>query len=211
MHRFYFFVAIIIIPIISFAQENDLTSWTCFQVKHKLNDKYQISIKPTLRSNNDLSEFDNIFFDVSVNRKFGENLSFKILNRLVTDFDNRFGSVFFFDMSYKTKLRQNLTLTGRSRYHLGINKNYFGSDFLRIEPKVKFKASKNYNLSAAADFWYHTNESFRLQRIRYQIGVGFRMTNRTSFQLAYWLEDFKRLRRNSKIHIIVTNLVLDIE
>lgn len=182
----------------------DFASWNSFQIKYKLNDKSTVIVKPIIRYNNNLSSFQNAFFDTSFDYKIHKKWKVKILNRVVSDFTGKYGLAFFFDISHKTKINNSLQLINKFRYHLGLDLELFHRDFLRYEPKFISSISKKIDLITAVDFTYNFKNSLQIFRYRYQIGLIHKINKNLGYSLFYWFEQFPR---NANRHLIVSSLI----
>lgn len=190
--------------------QSDLASWASYQLSYKINTKSSISIRPILRHNNNLSSIQDVFFDTSFDYKINKFLKIKILNRVVSNFKGNYGLAFFFDVSSMFAISNHLNFVNRLRYHLGLDLELFGKDFLRYEPKLIFNKLRNIEFILAMDYTYSIEKPNRTFRYRYQIGSSLIINKRTKAVLFYWLEKFPNILKRKNRHIINTSIIFSL-
>jgi len=196
----------------SIYSQAQISTWTSIQLDYKLNGKSNLKVVPIFRHQNNISSFQDLFLDTSLDYKMNQKWKFKILNRVVSDFKGKLGVAFFIDLSYKTDLFMFFKLVNRLRYHFGLDLEIFQKDFLRFEPKLVFDKLKGFEFTVAIDVSYNTDNSIQLYRYRHQFSGLFQIHKKIGIKVSYWLDSFPTAISQSKRNtpIVVSSLLFSL-
>ena len=189
------------------AQTNDNILWLKLKMTKELNKKTSLALTPIVRSHQNFSEYFNSSIDFSVKQKFEKNWSVQLLSRtwFVPSAQNR--QFIWLDIGKRYKM-ENYKLSSRLRFHYAFDiKSKVDPDFLRWRTDLTYTKWKKSELSIAIEPWYRLNEFTELQRMRYDIGWTYKLSDHLKGTLRYWRENsvnLEPIKNNNIFHVIMS-------
>lgn len=181
----------------SYSQVKDNILWQAFGVKKKWNDKWSTTVKPIVRLNKDLSNYQNSSIDFFVDYKASENWTLRLFNRtwFMPEAPDR--QFIWFEVFRNDKFGK-FKLQNRVKYHWGLDVNdYLEADFMRWRPLLTYLAKGKVKPFVAIEGFYRFDGFNRLFRMRYEAGLNWRIHPNFSYALMY--------RRQNSVKLEPTN------
>ncbi len=168
MKRF-LWLLILLLPASHASSQVDLISWTGFKLSTSLDEKTKFEMKPIVRNNNDLSDFQNASLDLSINRKLGKGWYAQNLYRHWIFPDGRRVNFLWFDIGYVSNLGNSNASSGTyARLHWALDTGgQTIADFIRVKQTFRFLNDKKFVPTVAVEGWYRFTggADFALYRI----------------------------------------------
>jgi hypothetical protein len=180
----------------AYGQENspqDLSAWGWFQLYKNIDSANYVSVQFELRKNNNCSTFqsNNFYFLGGVN--LNKNLNFEAIYQLNTNY-SRDISTLYAGLTYRVKMNKKFswyfrTALQHNQNHL-LNPDFYNQAYneWRNRARLKFKASKNIDLSLSAEPTIHFNvlqHRTYLDKIRFVAQVSDELNKYSSITLFY--------------------------
>jgi hypothetical protein len=186
--------------------QTDNVIWTSFQLQKDVSKNASISIKPTVRFDNDISSYENTSIEIIAKQKFAKGWSAQFLNRLwfVPDQTNR--NFIWFDLAHGFNLNK-LKISNRLRLHWALNLNDSNDpDFFRWQTKFSFLNKSKVTPFLAFEPWYRLNKQNQFQRMRYEPGMDWKINSSYTLSILYRREDIFNVPTERFTNFLVLNL-----
>jgi len=174
-------------PLQSDAQVFDNILWVKTSINHSFNPKTSASFAPIFRLRDDISEYQDISFDYSAKRKLNSHFSVSLIGRTWFLRDGRKRQFVWPQISYSNSFEK-LKLSSYLRWHHAFDINdVLDQDFLRWKLGLSFQTTDRLRLFVAAEPWYRLDgENKEIQRNRYSLGAGYKLSENTNLTLDWW-------------------------
>lgn len=185
----------------------DWRSWSSVQFNYKASDRFTFKLKPIVRHNSDLGNYDNTSIDVMVAFKINQKWSGMVLNRYWFLPDQEDREFWFFDLSHKTFSKEKFSFSNQVRYHLAVDWNRKDIDFFRYAPNFSYKINKTFQTFFVPEMWFRLNDKRVLGGFRHILGTHITFSKKVKLTLQYW----RQVKQNKEFpigeqNVIVTNL-----
>ncbi len=194
-----------------YSQITDDILWASVKVQHQLNDKTSVAIAPIFRFNEGLSEYQNSSIDLSIKHKLGKGWYGQFITRTWFMPDRSDRQFLWFDIGYGRALNK-MKLSSSLRFHLALDiKDIPDADFLRWKTVFTLPKMKKFQPFAAIEPWFRFNNFDKIQRVRYEIGTTFQVTDQIKLLGMYRLEDFYNIDPKITFNMYVATLIYTLE
>ena len=190
--------------------QQDNVLWSSIQVQKNILKNTSLHIKPIVRFNDDISNYQNMSIDYFVKQKFEKGWSMQVLGRtwLLPSSPNR--QFIWLDVALSKTIKR-LKIDNRLRYHWALDINDRSDpDYFRWLTKFSFKNTSKFTPYVGIEPWFRTNTQNQFQRIRYEPGVVYVVNTRISMNLQYRYEESINLSQKRVTNFIVFNLLYKI-
>ena len=190
--------------------QDDYIAWTSFQLDHDLSEKTKLGLKPIFRNNNDLSQYQNMSIDLLLKQDLGKGWSTMFLTRSWFIPDGDYRHFLWADIAYATT-HKSIKISNRLRYHwaLDLNDNQ-DPDYLRWSARITFRNKKKFQPFFQIEPWYRTEGIYQFQRIRYEPGFSWKLSQRFKLDFLFRIEKFFNVTIERQFNVFVTNLSIKI-
>lgn len=169
--------------------QDDLSSWSSVLIHYKIDDTWDIRLRPITRHRDNLGTYSDTSLDFILRHKTRLGLDASILMRhffIPNDADRQF---FFFDFAKSVRLSEKFTLANTLRYHLASNINdRIDPDFIRYQPKLIYQLKPQSKPYVMLDPFYRVTEPASLAGARYIVGYDQGLKNGLGFNFEYWYQ-----------------------
>ncbi|MEM1215342.1 MAG: DUF2490 domain-containing protein [Bacteroidota bacterium] len=169
-------------------QTTDNILWAGVQVKQNLGERTNWAVKPILRLNEDLSAYENWSIDLSVTHRFADRLSVRFLHRtwfIPEQTDRHF---FWLDLIHNQPLGP-FKWSNQLRLHYAADvKERVDGDFIRFQSQFMFTKLGKVKPFVGVEPWFQMGDFQQWQRIRYQGGIRYQLSQRWSVAGVLWRE-----------------------
>ena len=144
-------------------------SWSAFKISTHADDKTKIEVKPIVRNDNNLSDYQNSSIDFSIRRSIGKKWYAQHLFRhwFIPEGPRR--NFIWFDVGYVTPIGNTRLSSGTAlRLHWALDTGGQNlADFLRIKQTFRFFNNNKFTPTIAVEGWYRYSDhsDFALYRI----------------------------------------------
>lgn len=207
--KLFIFFFLLVIPNIGLSQ-TDNVNWSSIQFQTKLSESFTLNVKPIIRFDNDISEYQNTSLDIAVKKTFKKGWSAQIVERTWFLPDARPRQFLWADVAHGFGLK-NVKIDNRLRWHwaLDIN-NRKDPDYIRLLHKISFLTSKKFNPYLGFESWFRVNRENQFQRIRIEPGFKWKFSKNYHLDIQYRRENWFNLENAPKINFLVANLLIKI-
>ena len=193
---------------LSFAQ-NDNINWSSIQLQTKFSERLTFNVKPIIRLNEDISNFQNASIDIFANYKLGKGWSTQLTSRTWFIPDQKIRQFIWPDLAYGIS-KGLLKIDNRVRYHLALDINdRKDPDFIRYSLRFMYNKG-NVKPFFGIEPWFRLNGVDQWQRIRYMPGVNWTLSDKYSLSFIYWKQESINLKPKESTNIWLLNLLVKI-
>ena len=201
------FLVVLIVLCSNFVHaQSDIVSWTGVQFNAQNDKGVNLTLRPIVRHNNDLSSYANTSLEFSIGKKLDNNLKASYLFRHWWMQDGVKRVFWWFDLSHSHSFSSNLSFGNRVRWHIAMDKDFKDPDFIRYYPELKYKLSNDLKVFGGVEFWFDLAPVDRLERKRFILGFDIGFSDRYALNFQYWLERTVRSEFTQELHTLVTTL-----
>lgn len=198
----------LVTPLISMSQ-NDNINWSSIQLQIKLSEKTTFNAKPIFRLDEDISNFQNASIDIFAKYNLGKGWSTQLTSRtwFIPNQKNR--QFVWPDLAYSFT-KGNIKVNNRIRYHLALDINgRKDPDFIRYIIQVAYSKGK-VKPFIGVEPWFRLNGIEQWQRIRYILGVSWKLNDIYSLSFTYWKQESFNLEPMESTNVWLLNLLVKI-
>lgn len=162
--------------------------WSSLAFSKKFSDKWSAQIKPTVRHNNEISNYQNASVDLSVKNSFAKGWGAQFLTRLWFIPDGNDRLFLWADVNYKTTIPSlSVSVNQRLRYHLALDTGPTTDlDYFRYIVDLVPATSWKFKPTLSYERWFILNDVERFRLSRLQPGFIYTITDRISFKGQLW-------------------------
>jgi len=162
--------------------------WSSLAFSKKFSDKWSAQVKPTVRHNNEISNYQNASVDLSVKRGIGKGWAVQFLTRVWFIPDGNDRLFLWTDLSYKTSIPSvSLSINQRLRYHLAVDTGpNTDLDYFRYIVDLAPATSWKLKPTLSYEQWFILNDVERFRLSRLQLGFLYSISDRISFKGQLW-------------------------
>jgi hypothetical protein len=186
--------------------QSELVTWNSVQLVLKSSHGFDIAIKPTIRHNKNLKNYDNSSVDIIIAKSISKNwkAQFLIRNFWIDEGPNRY--FWFFDVAHVFNITEKLNFRNGLRWHLAHDYLIMDPDFLRYQPKLSYTLSPKLSTFIMHDWFFRLNGIGQFQRVRYEAGANYKISPNTGLGVQYWYDTQINTDNKSIMHTIVSTL-----
>jgi len=183
----------------------DNVIWSSVRLRKQVDDKLRLDIRPIMRFNNDISTYQNVSIDISVNRKLNKGWHVQVLSRTWFLPDSPMGQFLWADVGHRTKIGQH-ALSNRVRLHYSFNTNEINpADFIRLQTTITPAVKAKFRPFLSIEPWFQLDGINGYTRIRYEPGFNYPLGNDYNFTLMYRRQDSLKVEpANKQNHFVIT-------
>lgn len=188
------------------AQTNDNILWASFKVQQNITPKTSLTIRPIIRFNENLTNYQNMSIDISAKRKFGKGWSMQLLSRtwFIPEQKNR--EFLWVDLAYEKPFK-NISAGTSLRYHYALDINdRKDPDYIRWKTTVTFLKWGKVKPFLSIEPWFRLNGIETFQRIRYEPGLNYKFTKQLSLNMTYRREESLHLSPKKNLNMYLVTL-----
>ncbi|MGB0930306.1 MAG: DUF2490 domain-containing protein [Chitinophagales bacterium] len=188
------------------AQTNDNIIWASMKLHTSLGDKTTLAIAPTLRLNDDISDYQNMSIDISLKQKLSKNWSVQLLERtwFIPNGTNR--QFLWLDLIYGRAFG-NIHISSGLRYHYAFDiKESVDSDFFRWKTIFSLLNLGRIKPFIGIEPWFQTNKIGDFRNIRYIAGLNYKLNEQLGLGLKYWRQETMNLEPSRDFNIYLMTL-----
>ena len=190
--------------------QHDIVSWTSMEAKLKFPDNAGFNFKPTIRHNNNLSNYTDASIDISFYKKMKGDWQFQFLNRYWWIQEGPDRNFWFIDIAHQFKLNTSLSIRNVLRWHIAQDIHSRDPNFMRYQPRLSYNSFKNLKLFIEMQYFYRLDGINDMQRLRYVGGFSWNVNGPWGFNFQYWLQKRVNNPEQLKEHILVTTLFYEL-
>ncbi|MBT8274200.1 MAG: DUF2490 domain-containing protein [Bacteroidia bacterium] len=201
-----FKLVLCIIPLLGASQEDNIL-WASVTLKAPLSETVEVNLKPIFRYDDDISTYLNMSMEGSVKKKFNKGWSVQFLARtwFIPDATNR--QFLWLDVGHGFPIKK-VKVNNRLRYHWALDiKDRIDPDFLRWITKISLDTGGKITPYLGIEPWYRLNGENQFQRIRYEPGIVYKISNSVSLDLQYRRENNFNVPVEGGNNLYVVNLI----
>lgn len=179
------------LPVDKISAQADNTLWASLRLRITPDDKSTIDIRPISRFHENYSDYRNTSVDYSYSRKVSKLFTLGIIGRtwFLKDGSNRQFVWPFVSVGVKSGKSSFQT---RFMKHWAIDlKDVADRDFFRIKPAMNYPLSDKVSSQIAIEPWYQFDDENSFTRIRYELSLGYKITDHMSASVVYRRENDK--------------------
>lgn len=184
----------------------DNQSWSSFRLRKVWNDKFTTDLRPIFRHIDDFSTYQNSSIDLVLKYKLGNGWSMAGLARRWFIPDQGGRQFLWFDIAHASKINQ-AKLSNRLRYHGALDINdRMDPDYLRWQTTFTPGIKGKFIPFLSIEPWFRLNGSNKLERIRYEPGINWKINDPFNLTLMYRRQETVNLDPGSKQNQFVITL-----
>lgn len=167
----------------------DNTLWASVRLRIIPDDKSKIDIRPISRFHENYSDYRNTSVDYSYSRKVSSLVTLGLIGRtwFLEDGSNRQFIWPFVSLGVKSGKS---SIQTRFMKHWALDLDGVPDrDFFRIKPAMSYPLSDKLTSQLAIEPWYQFDNENRFTRIRYEIGLGYKLSKHLSAAALYRREN----------------------
>lgn len=191
---------------VCFGQSTDTRTWSSIQLTKTINAKSSYAIKPIIRHFKDLSDYQNSSLDFSYRHKLKKGWYLQGVTRywFIPKATDRY--FLWFDVGYIKGIKKSKLATFVRYHHAFDLKEQIDPDFLRWKANWSFPTIGKFTPQFAFEVFYRLNNINHLNRVRYEPGVKWAISDRIDFTAVYRRENFENENPRRKFDVGVFNL-----
>jgi len=169
----------------------DNTLWATVRLRIVPNDKNAIDIRPISRFHENYSDYRNSSIDIAYRRKLSPLITLGLLSRtwFLKDGRNR---QFIWPAILLKKKSGKTTFDTRFMYHWALDiKEVPDADFFRVKSAVGYPLGAKMSAKLAIEGWYQFDEQNDINRIRFELSLGYKLSDHISAGILYRRENDK--------------------
>lgn len=181
------FISIVIVFVISNIglTQVDNILWSSMRLRTLLNEKTRLDIRPIMRHNNNISDFQNSSIDIAIRRKLKNGWFVQLLGR-TWFMPNAHGRQFIWPDVGHSFTYNNINITNRVRWHLALDLGGFqDNDFIRWQTVIAPKVDWPIKPFLAIEPWVGLNGTVNLKRMRYEPGINWSISKAHNLTVMY--------------------------
>lgn len=204
MNKKLILLLLLVIPVLSFGQTNDLGLWLGVDVQHKLKKKLDLEFSGNIRTFNNISQIDQEFIEgglqYSLSKVFSVAGSYRFVNTLENDELYHFRHKLFFDLKASVPYR-NLDFSGRLRIQR-TTRTYIEEtedEIPQYQARMKFKTEYDFSTFPLDPYVYaelflpiEKNNGFEITKSRVSAGAKLTVSGRSSVDFEYIYQKDKK-------------------
>lgn len=200
------------IVVASFASYSQVTdqSWLSAKLQVKLNENWQIALKPIQRTDLNKPSYTNTSIDASVTRKLNKQFSAQLLiRRFLIPGESLDRTFFWANVIHKIKFNE-FSIKNTLRHHWGLDFLAPEADFIRWIPNFAWQFNESTSLFIQSDVFLRLNQFNKAQRIRYQGGINSKITKSLALSFQYWWQESVNVEPAKKTNIFSFSIVYNV-
>ena len=202
-------IVLLLFPLTSLSQTDNVL-WSSVQFQTKLSETLTLNVKPIVRFNEDIGDYQNTSLDISVKKTFNKGWSAQVLERTWFLPDARPRQFLWADIGHSSRIKK-LKIDNRLRWHWALDINdRMDPDYFRLFHRVNFFTDKKFIPYFGFESWFRVNGENQFQRIRIEPGFKWNFAKNYQLDLQYRRENWFNLDSAPKLNFIVANLLVKI-
>ena len=175
----------------------DNTLWASVRIRILPDDKSKIDISPISRFHENYSDYRNSSIDYTYSRKISSLVTLGLTGRtwfLKEGENGAFGKNRQFVWPFVSLGLKSGKTSFNTRFmaHWALDLDGVQDrDFFRVKPSLGYPLSSKLSSSIAVEPWYQFDDENRFARIRYELGLAYKITAHLSFSATYRREEDK--------------------
>ena len=201
-------ILLLLCPLAYANAQDDYIAWSSVQLQTALSETTKISLKPIIRHNENLSQYQNISVDIFVNQELGNGWNGQLLSRTWFLPDSRYRQFVWIDISKKYVI-QRVTVSNRLRYHWAFEINGIPDPvYLRWKTRVLGRNDCKFQPFFQIEPWLRVDGVYQFQRIRYEPGFIWQISDGYAVDFQYRIENFFNTDPSPQFNVFVLNLLI---
>ena len=162
--------------------------WSNLAFSKKFSDRWSAQVKPTVRLNNEIRDYQNTSIDLSVKNSFAKGWGLQFLTRIWFIPNGNDRLFLWADISYGTTIPSlHLHVNQRLRYHQALDTGpNVDLDYFRFIVDLVPATSWRLKPTLSYEQWFILNDVERFRISRLQPGFAYTISDRISFKGQLW-------------------------
>lgn len=189
MIRFLFCAFVLLLSTNKISAQADNTLWASVRLRIIPDDKSKIDIRPISRFHDSYSDYRNSSLDYTYSRKISSLVTLGLTGRtwFLDDGSNRQFIWPFISFGIKSGKS---SIQTRFMKHWALDLDGVADrDFFRIKPSMSYPLSDKLTSQLAIEPWYQFDDENKFTRIRYEVGLGYKLTKHLTASALYRREN----------------------
>ena len=189
MIRFLFCAFVLLLSTNKISAQADNTLWASVRLRIIPDDKSKIDIRPISRFHDSYSDYRNSSLDYTYSRKISSLVTLGLTGRtwFLDDGSNRQFIWPFISFGIKSGKS---SIQTRFMKHWALDLDGVADrDFFRLKPSMSYPLSDKLTSQLAIEPWYQFDDENKFTRIRYEVGLGYKLTKHLTASALYRREN----------------------
>lgn len=163
----------------------DNVYWPSITFRIIPDEKNAYDVRPISRFHDNFSDYRNTSIDLAYRRKLSKVMTLGILSRTWFLEDGGHRQFFWPTLTAKKKYNK-IFLEVILMYHLAIDiKEKLDGDYFRVKTAIIYPLSQKLSARLAIEPWHQFNGQNKITRMRYELVLAYKMSERYSFVILY--------------------------
>jgi len=200
------FICVLTMPADCQEPFEDNTLWTSFRIRKNINANSRFDVRPIVRFDNNISDYENFSIDLGYYHKLGKGWYGMLITRTWFIPDSDLGQFIWPEIGHTFGVNS-FKFTNRLRLHYSVHNEVRPNDFFRWQTMINFSSNDSkFRPFIGIEPWFQLNGINGLRRIRYEPGFAVVLKNNFNFVLMYRREETIDIPAARNFNMIVATI-----